>query len=106
MYAVVKIKGVQYKVKKDDHILAPYDRTKNIGDKLETSEVLIVGNGDKIEVGKPYVEGAKVEAEVVDFKKGEKIISFKKKRRKGYHRKKGFRAKYMELRILDIVRTT
>lgn len=103
MYAVVKINGFQYKVQKNDVLLVPFDKNRQVGDHLSFNEVLLLDDGEQLRVGTPYVDGARVEAEVLDFKKGEKIISFKKKRRKGYHRKKGFRAKYMELRVLDIV---
>jgi|YelNatPaOPRAMG01_1025707.scaffolds.fasta_scaffold44871_1 large subunit ribosomal protein L21 len=102
MFAVVKIKGMQFKVQEGDTILAPLENNNKIGDKVTINEVLLVADGDKVKLGTPFVETSRVEAEILDFVKGKKIIVFKKKRRTGYHRKKGARQQYTLLKILNI----
>jgi large subunit ribosomal protein L21 len=101
MYAIVEIAGHQYKVQKDQQIYV--NRLQNEeGSNVEFDRVLLTDDNGKISVGAPAVEGVKVTARVVKHLKGDKVIVFKKKRRKGYVKKNGFRAYLTELVIEKI----
>ncbi|MBX7051691.1 MAG: 50S ribosomal protein L21 [Flavobacteriales bacterium] len=98
MYAIVEIAGHQYKVQKDQQIYV--NRLQNEeGSKVNFDKVLLVDNNGKITVGAPAIEGMKVTARVEKHLKGDKVIVFKKKRRKGYQKKNGFRPYLTELKI-------
>ena len=95
MFAIFKTGGKEYKVKQGDKLAVeklPADK------KVEFSEVLLVGK----KIGRPFVEGAKVHAEVVVHQKGEKVVVFKKKRRQNYRRTKGHRQQQTIIKITDI----
>jgi large subunit ribosomal protein L21 len=98
MYAIVDIAGQQFKVEKDQQIFVHQLEGKE-GDKVEFSNVLLVDDGGKIAVGAPAVEGAKVTAKIVEHAKGDKVIVFKKKRRKGYAVKNGHRQRFTKIAI-------
>jgi large subunit ribosomal protein L21 len=102
MYAVIRTGAKQYKVQPGDVIeVELLDGDK--GAELAFTDVLLIADGDKVQVGKPTVAGARVTAEVVDpDKKAKKVIAFKFRRRSGYHRKRGVRAHHTVLRIKDI----
>ena len=102
MYAVVEIAGKQYKVTNNDEILVP-TRKEKPGDKVKFDRVLLLGSDKEITVGHPVVSGASVEATVMDGVRGEKVIVFKKKKRKGYRVKKGHRQDYTRVQITNIV---
>lgn len=100
MYAIVEIGGHQYKVSKDQVLFVD---KQNVADgKLSLERVLLVANDKGIKVGTPVVDGAKVEATVLDTVKADKLIVFKKKRRKGYQKKTGHRQKLSQIRIDNI----
>ena len=101
MYAVIRTGGKQYRVAADDVI--EVERLKGEpGDKLEL-DVLMMGGGEgEPQIGAPLVANAMVSAEVVEHKRGEKIIIFKKKRRQNYRRKNGHRQELTTIRIVDI----
>lgn len=102
MYAIVDIAGQQFKVKKDDVVVA--NRIKgDEGSEVELEKVLLLSDDDSTQVGAPYVDGAKVTAKIMQHKKGDKVIVFKKKRRKGYKVKNGHRQPQTALQIQDIV---
>ena len=101
MYAIVEIAGHQYKVQKDQQIFV--NRLQNDeGTQVEFDRVLLTDDNGSITVGAPAVEGVKVTARVVNHLKGDKVIIFKKKRRKGYQKKNGFRAYLTEIVIEKI----
>lgn len=100
MYAVFKTGGKQYRVSEGD-TLRVEKLAGDVGAELEFGEVLMLG-GDKVAVGKPLVEGAKVTAEILGQDRAKKIIVFKMKRRKRYRRKAGHRQPYTELRIKSV----
>ncbi|MDP4631241.1 MAG: 50S ribosomal protein L21 [Flavobacteriales bacterium] len=101
MYAIVEIAGHQYKVQKDQQIFV--NRLQNEeGTQVEFDHVLLTDDNGSITVGAPAVEGVKVTARVVNHLKGDKVIIFKKKRRKGYQKKNGFRAYLTEIVIEKI----
>jgi large subunit ribosomal protein L21 len=102
MYAIVEIAGQQFKVEKDQQIFV-HQLEGKAGDKLEFSNVLLIDDGGKIAVGAPAVEGAQVTAKIVEHVKGDKVIVFKKKRRKGYAVKNGHRQKFTKIAIDGIL---
>ncbi len=102
MYAIVEIAGQQFKVQKDQKLYV-HRLNEERGANVEFTQVLLVDADGKIKVGAPVVEGAKVVAEVVSHVKGEKVIVFKKKRRKGYRVKNGHRQSFTELVIKDVI---
>ena len=98
MFAIVNIAGQQFKVKQNDELFV--HRLKgNAGDKVEFSEVLMVSNDGNITVGNL---ATKVQAEILDHLKGDKVIIFKKKRRKGYQLKNGHRQSLTKIKINEI----
>jgi large subunit ribosomal protein L21 len=100
MYAVVRTGGKQYKVAKDT-VLKVESLAGDVGAKLTLGEVLLVG-GDAPKVGAPLVKGASVACEILEQGQGEKVIAFKKKRRKNTHRKRGHRQHFTKVKVLDI----
>ena len=100
MYAVVRTGGKQYKVAKDT-VLKVESLTGDVGSKLQLDEVLLVG-GDATKVGAPLVKGASVECEILEHGQGDKVIAFKKKRRKNTHRKRGHRQHFTKVKVLGI----
>ena len=100
MYAVVRTGGKQYKVAKDT-VLKVESLIGDVGSKLTLGEVLLVG-GDAPKVGAPLVKGASVECEILEHGQGEKVIAFKKKRRKNTHRKRGHRQHFTKVKVLGI----
>lgn len=98
MYAIVKIGGHQYKVAENDTIFV--NRLSSEEEKITLENVLLVKDTKgKVKIGKPLVKGAKVEATIVDHLKSDKVIVFKKKRRKGYRVKNGHRQPITQLKI-------
>ena len=101
MYAVVEIQGSQFKVKKDQKLFVNRIDAKE-GSKVSFDNVLLVDDGKKVQVGKPNLSGKSVEAKVIAHKKDDKVIVFKKKRRKGYKVKNGHRQAITEIIIQGI----
>ena len=101
MYAIVEIAGQQFKVEKDQQIFVHRLEVKE-GSKVDFENVLLIDNGGKVNVGAPAVKGAKVTAKVLEHLKGDKVIVFKKKRRKGYRVKNGHRQYLTKLEIVKI----
>ncbi len=101
MYAIVEISGKQYRVAEKDVLYIPKQEVE-VDKKVKFDRVLLVGGKGKVKVGKPTVSGASVTAKVVDHVKADKIIVFKKKRRKGYRVKNGHRQPYTQVSIEKI----
>jgi large subunit ribosomal protein L21 len=101
MYAIVEIAGQQFKVEKDRYIYT-HRLEANEGDVLTFDKVLLTEDNGTVNVGKPTVSGAKVTAKVLGHAKGDKVIVFKKKRRKGYAKKNGHRQQFTKVLIEDI----
>lgn len=101
MYAIVEIAGQQFKVKKDQQIFV-HRLDAEEGAKLDFDKVLLVDNEGKINVGAPAVKGAKVSAKVLSHLKGDKVLVFKKKRRKGYQKLNGHRQQFTQIQIESI----
>ena len=98
MLAVVKIAGQQFKVEKDQTLYVPHLEGK-AGDKMDL-EVLLADKDGKLSVGSSVK--TKVKAEIVDQVKGDTVIAYKQKRRKGFHKKKGHRTAYTQIKITNI----
>ena len=102
MYAIVEIAGQQFKVEKDQKVFV-HRLQEDEGKKVAFDNVLLIGDGDKVTVGAPAIDGAQVGAKVLRHLKGDKVIVFKKKRRKGYRVKNGHRQSLTEIQIEGIV---
>ena len=102
MYAIVEIAGQQFKVAKDQKVFV-HRLQEEEGKKVTFHDVLLLEDGKNITVGAPAIDGAAVEAKVVKHLKGDKVIVFKKKRRKGFREKNGHRQYLTELFIEGIV---
>ncbi len=102
MYAIVEIAGHQFKVEKDQKVFVNRLATEE-GEKVSFDNVLLIGDGNNVTVGAPAIDGAQVGAKVVKHLKGDKVIVFKKKRRKGYRVKNGHRQALSEIVIESIV---
>ena len=102
MYAIVEIAGHQFKVEKDQKVFVNRLATEE-GKKVDFDNVLLIGDGDNVTVGAPAITGAQVGAKVLKHLQGDKVIVFKKKRRKGYRVKNGHRQALTEIQIESIV---
>jgi large subunit ribosomal protein L21 len=100
-YAVIKTGGKQYRVESGNEIDVEKLEAE-VGTDIDFSDVLLVGEGDAVKIGAPFVAGAVVSAEVVEQFKDDKVIAFKFRRRKGYHRTVGHRRKLTRLKIKTI----
>jgi large subunit ribosomal protein L21 len=101
MFAIIRTGGKQYRVAADD-VIAVEKLVGEPGDLIEFGEVLMLG-GDSVLVGRPTVAGAMVAGEVVEQRRGEKVIAFKKRRRKNSRRKRGHRQELSVVRITEIL---
>lgn len=101
MYAVVEIAGMQYRVEPNQQLYVNRLQSE-LGSSLEIDRVLLLDKDGSIQVGLPTVEGAKVNAKIVEHLKGEKVIVFKKKRRKGYRKRNGHRQMLTKIEISSI----
>ena len=102
MYAIVDIAGQQFKVEKDQHLFV-HQLQGEAGDKVEFSDVFLIEDNGAITVGAPAVEGALVTVKIEEHLRGDKVIVFKKKRRKGYQKKNGHRQRLTKITIESIV---
>ncbi len=101
MYAIVEIAGKQFKVQKDQKLYV-HRLKEDEGKKVTFDKVLMVDNNDKVSFGSPVISGAQVGAKVLKHLKSDKVIVFKKKRRKGYRVKNGHRQLLTQIQISDI----
>ncbi len=102
MYAILEIAGQQFKVAKNDKIVAPRLEGE-VGTHLELDRVMMLSDNKKVLLGTPFIEGAKVQAKIIDHDKAKKVLIFKKKRRKGYTLFKGHRQQQTVLKIEKII---
>ena len=101
MYAIVNIAGQQFKVKENASVYV-HRLEANEGDQVEFNQVLLVDNNGSVKVGQPVVSGATVTGKVLSHVKGDKVIVFKKKRRKGYQKLNGHRQSLTKVQIEKI----
>lgn len=102
MYAIVEIAGQQFKVERGNKVYV-HRLEANEGAKIEFDRVLLLDNGGKVSVGNPTVDGAKVAATVISHVKGDKVIVFKKKRRKGYQKWNNHRQSFTQILIQGVL---
>jgi large subunit ribosomal protein L21 len=102
MYAIVEIAGQQFKVERGVKVYV-HRLDASEGAKVEFDKVLLVDNGGKVQVGTPSIDGAKVAATVLSHLKGDKVIVFKKKRRKGYQKSNGHRQQLTQILVQGIL---
>lgn len=100
MFAIVEIAGSQYRVQENDVISVP-SLGGDEGQEVSFTNILATGDGENAAIGTPYLDGT-VTAKILGHAKGEKIIVFKKKRRKGYRKKNGHRQGYTDIQITGI----
>ena len=103
MYAIVEIAGKQFKVTQDQLLYTPQLNVE-AGSAITFDKILLVDEGDTVAIGTPTVAGAKVTGKVLDHVRGDKIIVFKKKRRKGYKKTQGHRQDYTKVLIERIIK--
>lgn len=102
MYAIVEIAGQQFKVERGNKVYV-HRLQANEGADVEFDRVLLIDNAGKVTVGNPVVEGAKVAATVIGHQKGDKVIVFKKKRRKGYQKWNNHRQSFTQILIQGVL---
>ena len=101
MYAIVEIAGQQFKVEKNDEIFV-HRLEGDPGTKVEFPEVLLIDNDGKIMVGAPHITGSLISGTILEHARGDKVIVFKKKRRKGFQKENGHRQDFSKIRIETI----
>ncbi len=102
MYAVFQVSGFQYRGEEGAILKIPRQKAAE-GDKIDISEVLLVKNGDSSLVGTPFVDGAKVEIDILRHGRADKVLVYKQKRRTKYRRRQGHRQGFTEIKINKIV---
>ncbi len=104
MYAVVEIGGKQYRVEAETEIVHELLPAVSVGERVTFDRVLLVRNGEGVEIGRPFVSGVHVVGQVTEAGRGPKVLIQRFSPKKGYRRKKGHRQPYMRTRILAIER--
>ena len=102
MYVIVDIQGQQFKVEKDQKLFV-HRIDANEGDIVEFAKVLLIGNDNDFTIGSPTIDGAKVVLEILSHVKGDKVLVFKKKRRKGYQKLNGHRQQFSQVIVKEII---
>jgi large subunit ribosomal protein L21 len=102
MYAVFQLSGYQFSVEEGTVIKVPFQSAEK-GSKIDITDILLVKNNDSAMIGSPCVDGAKIEAEVLDNGRSDKVRIYKYKRRTKYRRRQGHRQQYSEIKINKIV---
>lgn len=103
MYAIVEIAGKQFKITKDRYLYTPKLQEEK-GSTVTFDQILLLEDGKQVTVGLPTVKGAKASGKIVEHVKGDKMLVFKKKRRKGYKKSQGHRQEYTKVLIEDILK--
>lgn len=101
MFAIVDIQGQQFKVSKNQHVYV-HRLSAEEGTTITLDKVLLVSDDKSVKVGAPYVSGTTISAKVVSHLKGDKVLVFKKKRRKGYQKMNGHRQSFTKITIESI----
>jgi large subunit ribosomal protein L21 len=102
MKATIKTQGQQFTVTEGDILMVNRYRNTEAGSTVEITDVLAAGEGEAYQVGKPTLAGASVSAKILENRRGDKVIVFKKKKRKGYERKQGHRQELSVIKIESI----
>lgn len=101
MYAIVEIAGQQFKVEKKDEVFV-HRLEGEPGTKVEFSDVLLIDNNGAVTIGTPHIEGAKITGKITEHARGDKVIVFKKKKRKGFQKETGHRQDFSKVLIENI----
>ncbi len=102
MYVIVDIQGQQFKVEQDQKLFVHRINAER-GDSVEFEKVMLIDKDGSVTVGAPTIAGAKVVVEVISHVKGDKILVFKKKRRKGYRKLNGHRQQFSQVKVKEII---
>ncbi|MBS3739946.1 50S ribosomal protein L21 [Candidatus Bipolaricaulota bacterium] len=102
MYAIIETGGKQYRVQRDDELKVEKLKDKGAGEKVQFEKVLLVNEDGKVELGRPYLDEAVVEGEILEEGRDEKVTVFTYKKRKGQRRKLGHRQPYTKVRVDNI----
>ena len=102
MYVIVDIQGQQFKVEQDQKLFV-HRINADQGSEVEFEKVMLIDNEGTVTIGTPLVDGAKVVVEVLSHLKGDKVLVFKKKRRKGHRKLNGHRQQFSEVRVKEII---
>ncbi len=102
MYAIVEIKGKQFKVQENDKLYVPYLSGTDVDDAVSFDRVLLVASEESVHVGKPTLKGVALSAKVLGHVKADKVLVFKKRRRKHYKVKNGHRQQYTQIQVEGI----
>lgn len=102
MYVIVDIQGQQFKVQQDQKLFV-HRINADRGSEVEFEKVMLIDNDGDVRVGAPVIDGAKVVVEVISHVKGDKVLVFKKKKRKGYRKLNGHRQQFSEVRVKEII---
>ncbi len=103
MYAIIRDRGMQYRVEQGQVLTLDLIENAEAGSQIELNEVLLVGSDDTTQVGAPLVAGALVRAEILGERKGDKIVVFRYRNKKRFRRRTGHRQRYTQVRINEIV---
>ena len=101
MFAIVTIAGQQFKVEEGQELFVHQLKAEE-GDNVSFDQVHLVDNDGNVNIGKPFIKGASINATVLNHQKGDKVIVFKKKRRKGYKKKNGHRQSFTKIKVDNI----
>ncbi|WP_185864459.1 50S ribosomal protein L21 [Blattabacterium cuenoti] len=102
-YAIVNIQGIQFKLFENKYFYVPR-LSEKLGDKISLDKVFLFVREKEIFLGNPFLNNVTVEIEVLEHLKGKKIVIFKKKRRKGYKVKKGFRPYFTKIKVISFIK--
>lgn len=102
MYVIVDIQGQQFKVQQDQKLFV-HRLNAEQGSEVEFGKVMLIDNDGDVTIGAPVIDGAKVVVEVLSHVKGDKVLVFKKKRRKGYRKLNGHRQQFSQVRVKEII---
>ena len=101
MFAIVDIAGQQFKIQENQFVYV-HRLAADVGEQLSFDKVLLIEDGENVQIGAPYLEGKKISAKVLSHLKGDKVLVFKKKRRKGYQKMNGHRQCFTKIHIENI----
>ncbi|WP_185872750.1 50S ribosomal protein L21 [Blattabacterium cuenoti] len=103
IYAIVNIRGIQFKFIENKYLYIPFNCEMELGTHVMFDQVLFFYKNGVIKIGSPFLEKIKIKVEILKHVRGNKLIIFKKKRRKGYKVKKGFKPKFTKLKVINFL---
>ncbi|WP_185878436.1 50S ribosomal protein L21 [Blattabacterium cuenoti] len=103
IYAIVDIRGIQFKLIENKYVYVPHLSSMNLGENILLDRIFFFYKNGFPKIGSPFLENIKVEVEILEHLKGDKVIIFKKKRRKGYKVKNGFRPFFTKIKVISFL---